>query len=294
MNIYIKENEGKTGVKKDFVNLKDAITTFNELSKEEESFMMIYGKNISNYVLEVSYDSKNKWKLDFPISNGNVHKQKFANKDEVINYIKDVFDGLSIEEDKSFLDVPVQHYSLDEMLAFKYEDEMLLRGEDPDMEHSNSSITEPKKEPAFAKQNKTTKLEPKLKTITKPTKTPDRAKRIEIKKTKSKYAFLDPVTPIRKKTPVKTNKSVEEKPTKKPITKTTAKTRFKTTDKTKKTPIKPTLYMGEKLDGKPKKSTKKIKKQTTLRMGETLNTKTPKSKKENEEKPKDDNSFFQI
>ena len=37
-----------------------------------------------------------------------------------------------------FIDVPIRHFTLDEMLQFKKEDEMMLRGQDPDANNNST------------------------------------------------------------------------------------------------------------------------------------------------------------
>jgi len=111
--------------------LSQAFELFNELPQQKGAKFFI--KNDENIVFKFTFIEFNKYLVDFPFVIGKLHKQCYASKNQVAKHIRNVFNKTAIETLKGFTDVPIRHFTLDQMLEFKQENEMLLKGKDPDM-----------------------------------------------------------------------------------------------------------------------------------------------------------------
>ena len=90
-------------------------------------------RNDDKYVLMFQWKRINTWKIDSPITLDKIHKQCYATKEQCIAIIKELHEKGNIDHVPGFIEVPLQHFTLDDMLDFKREDEMALRGQDPFM-----------------------------------------------------------------------------------------------------------------------------------------------------------------
>jgi len=72
--------------------------------------------------------------VDYAFVPNTIHKQRYASNKECETIMNEVFSIKNLENLKGFIDVPIRHFTLDQMLEFKREDEMLLKGKDPDIE----------------------------------------------------------------------------------------------------------------------------------------------------------------
>lgn len=113
-------------------SIGEVLSFFKQLSDHQDSELKLYKSNINDYIISLNWFGINKWKIDYPIELKKVHKQSYATKEQGIAIIKELYEQGNIDEIPGFIEVPIPHFTLDEMLRFKKEDEMMLRGEDPD------------------------------------------------------------------------------------------------------------------------------------------------------------------
>ncbi|MFD0863745.1 hypothetical protein ACFQ1M_16135 [Sungkyunkwania multivorans] len=113
----------------DFSYLK-AKTAFDSLSRHQGVYIGFLDS--SDQVLMFTWKVKDQWLVEHPVVLHKLHQQRYATDADCLNFIKKIYQEYDIASFEGFLDVPVEEFTLDEMLAFQREDEMLLRGEDPD------------------------------------------------------------------------------------------------------------------------------------------------------------------
>ncbi len=126
----------------------ETLSYFQDLSDHHDSELKFYESDIKNYIASFHWNGINQWKIDCPVELHKVHRQRYATTEECISLIKKLYKSGDLDNEDNFIDVPIRHFTLDEMLQFKKEDEMMLRVQDPD-EHSKTSTPkaiEPKKE----------------------------------------------------------------------------------------------------------------------------------------------------
>lgn len=111
----------------------ECIQQFNTLSEHHDSEIKLYTSNIKDHTASFNWVGINKWKIDCPVELHKIHRQRYATQKECIVLIKKIFQKKDLDTDDSFIDVPIRHFTLDEMLEFKEEDEMMLKGQDPDL-----------------------------------------------------------------------------------------------------------------------------------------------------------------
>lgn len=131
MEIRINDLLNNTNLSEDIYNYERIINLFQKLSSHSSSELNIYKQNENNYLILISWKKVNTWKIDYPIKPREVHKQCYATKAQCIAIIKELFEVGHIDNVPGFIEVPIQDFTLDEMLEFKKEEEMMLRGEDP-------------------------------------------------------------------------------------------------------------------------------------------------------------------
>ncbi|MGY3795481.1 hypothetical protein [Aquimarina sp. 433] len=123
-------------------NIGEVLSFFKQLSDHQDSELKLYKSNINDYIISLNWFGINKWKIDYPIELKKVHKQSYATKEQGIAIIKELYEQGNIDEIPGFIEVPIPHFTLDEMLQFKKEDEMMLRGEDPDEYSDHQEISQ--------------------------------------------------------------------------------------------------------------------------------------------------------
>jgi len=172
------------------LSLKENLEAFNTISDNRNSVLRLYDLNKENYALILSWKGVNKWKIDHPIELHKIHKQRYATKEQSAYLLKKIYNRKDILPEYGFIDVPVKHFTLDDMLEFKREDDMMLRGQDPNQSQNSA----PQKKESIKKESVETKPTPQLakKTTQKP----------PVKKT-------TPVLP-KKKNPLSKGKPVEK------------------------------------------------------------------------------------
>lgn len=114
--------------------IEGILSAMAELSEHRDSEIRIYLEKVSNYIIAITSNGLDKWKIDCPIKLNNIHKQRYATKQETLNLLEKICNNIDVDNLKGFTDVPVRHFTLDQMLEFKREDDLLLKGKDPDTE----------------------------------------------------------------------------------------------------------------------------------------------------------------
>ncbi len=170
------------------------IDWFNSLSVHPDSEIKLYKSDIEEYQIYFNWKGINKWKVDSPLELNKIHKQCYASKKQCIAIIKELYQVKNIDNIPGFIDVPIRHFTLDEMLEFKQEDEIMLRGNDPD-QNPDSAIQKTASKPKEVAPVKSASTTPSKKTsIKKPTPvTPKKkepiSKTVPVKKTKPKTSI---------------------------------------------------------------------------------------------------------
>lgn len=159
MNLFIEDSIHGTHAEQYQVNESQSIQFFNGLSDHQDSELKLYKSDIDNYTISLNWFGINKWKIDYPIALKKIHKQSYATKEQAVTIIKEFYEKGNIDEIPGFIEVPIPHFTLDEMLQFKKEDELMLRGEDPDEYSDHQEISDhtpiPNQNPDTKKSNET-------------------------------------------------------------------------------------------------------------------------------------------
>lgn len=198
--------------------IEDLQFTIRRASAHKDTSIKIYLENEEEYSAIFSWHDRNKWKIDYPIQLGKIHKQRYVTNKQCLQLADYIYKGKSVDEIKAFYDVPVRHFTLDEMLAFKKEDEMMLKGVDPYVKSNVPKEVEEKTSSSKKEQPKTeSKKKPKgrigLEGV--PKNTP--------KKTKQKSLRTKPATSF--DFDFGTKEKIEKVPTKKSTVKSKTATR---------------------------------------------------------------------
>lgn len=131
LNIFIKDAINNKDIETS-LSLSELKKEFSDLSIDKESFLKMQMRDKT--VIKFSSVKENLWIIDSPISLGKIHKQRYATERQCLILINEIYHETDIENLKGFIDVPIRHFTLDEMLEFKQEDEMRLKGIDPNIE----------------------------------------------------------------------------------------------------------------------------------------------------------------
>ncbi|AXT50161.1 hypothetical protein D1818_04690 [Aquimarina sp. BL5] len=285
MKTYYNDTLRKVTFENKSIDLIDAKDYFKALSDDSKSYIGFL--DVHDEVVIFKWLEKDKWLIDHPVVPDTLHRQRYVTKEECLAFIEKIYQEYDISGFEGFEDVPIQNFTLDEILEFKEEDGYLLREEEPPVKKVDSyrsvvsKVKKTKKPSIILGDISIPKEERKLKS------TP----RVTAKK-KSSIS----TSPLKRfKTSAEELKTEKQKPS-------TAKTIVKpaekkpTKDKTSRTNL---LHLGK--TTKPKKENK-----SSLVMGEQLGTNkkstttpTPSKPKNNSSsskkpRPSDDNSFFSI
>ncbi|WP_378172817.1 hypothetical protein [Aquimarina sp. SS2-1] len=248
------------------ISSKELYDAINKASAHKDSCIKLYKKKEEEHIANFSWQDRNKWKVDYPIQHNKIHKQRYVTHQQCLQLSEHIFNGSSLDDLKGFIDVPVRHFTLDEMLEFKKEDELMLKGLDPDL---YKSVSTPKKRQEIAEESKINL--PKKKTK----KTSLILGNISVPKPEPRIKSV-PKVPAKKKqktSPLQQFKTSSEKLKKVNQQPSIAKTQKKPTTKKTNTPKSiqdktletNLLQLGK--TSKPKKTAK-----STLQMGEQLGT----------------------
>ncbi|WP_346883958.1 hypothetical protein [uncultured Algibacter sp.] len=140
------------------LNVSETIQLFNDLPFQEDSFLKLNDTN-QEWIYRFIY-TNNKWMVDHPVVQGVVHKQRYATKNECVQLINGIYNQVHPDNLKDFIDVP-KEFTLDEMLEFKHEDDMMLKGQDPYAKTKKTSPTVSKEKAIETKKQTTKKVKPK-------------------------------------------------------------------------------------------------------------------------------------
>ena len=151
-NFFIDESE---------VSFDKISEIMEELSISIESSIKFFEIDNDFHKIAINKYESNKWKVDYPIEKEKIHKQQYLTKNECIYLIQKLYKGENLESSKKLIDVPIQHFTLDEMLEFKHEDDMMLKGQDPYAKTKKTSPTVSKEKAIETKKQTTKKVKPK-------------------------------------------------------------------------------------------------------------------------------------
>jgi len=128
MKTYYNDTPRKVTFENKSIDLSDAKAYFLALSAHKDSYIGFV--DVYNDVIVYRWVTKNKWLIDHPVVSNTLHRQRYATNEECLDFIKKVYQEHVISNFEGFVEVPVGEFTLDEMLAFKAEDEALLREEE--------------------------------------------------------------------------------------------------------------------------------------------------------------------
>jgi len=131
MNIFIEDIINGVNETIEKSSLDIGITFFNNLSQHHDSEIKLYTSDLKNYTAAFKWQGLNQWKIDCPEELHKFHRQRYATTEESLFFIEKLYEVGHLENQNGFIDVPVNHFSLDNMLAFREEDKMMLKGQDP-------------------------------------------------------------------------------------------------------------------------------------------------------------------
>lgn len=131
MKIFLKDTINNLLISNLEHELEFVINAFTSLSNHRDSEIKIYGENNIFYLLKISPLCPQEFKIDVPVKNNSIHKQCYVTKEQCIAIIKELFDKGNIDNVPGFIEVPIREFTLDDMLEFKKEEEMMLKGQDP-------------------------------------------------------------------------------------------------------------------------------------------------------------------
>jgi len=285
MKTYYNDTPRKVAFENKSIGLKDAKDYFLALSDHSASYIGFI--DVYDDVVIFKWLEQDKWLIDHPVVPDTLHRQRYATKEECLAFIEKIYQEYDISGFEVFEDVPIQDFTLDEILEFKEEDGYLLREEEPPLKKVDSSRN------VVSKVKKTKKPSIILGDISIPKE--ERKIKSTPRVTAKKKSSIS-TSPLKQfKTSAEELKTEKQQPsTTKAIVKPAEKTATK--DKTSRTNL---LHLGK--TTKPKKENK-----SSLVMGEQLGTNKkstttptpskPKNTSSSSKKPRpsSDNSFFSI
>ncbi|WP_062059790.1 hypothetical protein [Aquimarina longa] len=133
MKVSIVDPLNSVNIFDDQLNNNEVNQQIELLSNHRDSEIRLFMDDYENYIFSIKKKSLTKWKVDYPIELYKIHKQCYASKEECLILIKKIYQGEQIEDIAMFTDVPIRHFTLDEMLEFEQEDAMMLNGQDPNL-----------------------------------------------------------------------------------------------------------------------------------------------------------------
>ena len=151
MKTYYNDTVRKVTFEDKSIGLPDANDYFKALSDDQESYIGFI--DVYDEVIIFKWIVKNKWMIDHPLVPNTLHKQCYATDEECLDIIEKIYQERDITLFKEFEDVPVQEFTLDEMLQFKKEDEALLNEEEIPTKAAPIPLTAPKPVAKKSKKN---------------------------------------------------------------------------------------------------------------------------------------------
>jgi len=90
----------------------------NKASAHKDTLVKLYKEKEAEYLVIFSWHDRNKWKIDYPIQLHKIHKQRYVSHQQCLELSKHIYNGNSLDDFKGFIDVPIRHFTLDEMIHF--------------------------------------------------------------------------------------------------------------------------------------------------------------------------------
>ncbi|MBQ4820626.1 hypothetical protein [Aquimarina sp. MMG016] len=190
LKVFVNDELNDLTIHKVNMNIQEITDVINTLSPDAHSIIELFKFDSENYVMALQRIEDNKWKVDYPLEQNKIHKQQYLKRVTCIHLVQKLYEGGNIEDSNDLIDVPIQHFTLDDMLEFKREDDMMLGGQDPDLLKPTPSPKEKlEKSKSDTAQKKITKSSIILGDITVPKEEP------KIKSTPRVTARKKPKTP---------------------------------------------------------------------------------------------------
>jgi len=128
MKIYYNDTRRKITFENKSMGFSMVKDHFLALSAHKDSYIGLIGEN--HELLHFYWIANNKWLVDHPVEVNTLHQQCYATKEECLVFIQKVSQDYTPSSFEGFVSVPIGEFTLDEMIAFKAEDEALLREEE--------------------------------------------------------------------------------------------------------------------------------------------------------------------
>ncbi|WP_299883868.1 hypothetical protein [uncultured Lacinutrix sp.] len=151
MKTYYNDSPRKVTFESKSISLSNAKDYFLALSDHKKSYIGFI--DVYYEVIIFNFHKRNKWLVEHLVVPNTLHRQRYATNEDCIKLIEKVYQEYDISTFKGFEDVPIGEFTLDEILAFKQEDEMLLREED------STQIAIPKSKPTPKKKKAKTSIQ---------------------------------------------------------------------------------------------------------------------------------------
>ena len=129
MQTYYNDSPRNLNFKNKSMELSIIIDHFLAVSPHKDSYIGLI--NDDHELLHFYWIANNKWLVDHPVEVNMLHQQCYATTEECLVFIKKISQEYNPRNFKGFVNVPIKHFTLEEMLEFKKEDELLLKGQDP-------------------------------------------------------------------------------------------------------------------------------------------------------------------
>ncbi|WP_378172825.1 hypothetical protein [Aquimarina sp. SS2-1] len=131
MKVLVEDIINNIQIADQVIELDYILKIIYNLSDDIDSKIILYNKTPFDFIMSIDYNYIHNLKIDHPIKLREVHKQCYATKKQCVAIVRELFEKGNIDNVPGFIDVPIQDFTLDEMIEFKKEEEMMLRGEDP-------------------------------------------------------------------------------------------------------------------------------------------------------------------
>lgn len=132
MKTYYNDTEREVSFQNESLAKLEASDYFNVLTDHKESYMGFI--DVYDEIIIFSWLEPDRWIIDHPAIPNTLHRQRYATKKDCLHIIEQLFQEKGIHRFPDFIEVPVQEFTLDEMLQFKKEDEALLNEEEISVE----------------------------------------------------------------------------------------------------------------------------------------------------------------
>lgn len=139
MKTYYNDTLREVTFENKSIDISDAKDYFKTLSDHSASYIGFI--DVYDEAIIFKWISKDRWLIDHPVVPNTLHRQRYANTEECLVFIEKAYQEYDVSGFKGFLEVPIEEFTLDEIIQFKEEDEALLR--DEELPTKTPSISEP-------------------------------------------------------------------------------------------------------------------------------------------------------